>query len=288
MYVYERRGLATRLIYLAVAIVWWLATAGGRLSRTCVVTLCYHGVTTAQKKRFAHQMALISSRAIACDQICLHRKSFACQPAVCITFDDAFANLLDNALPLSCKLGIPVTVFAVTQNMGSVPQWQINSNHPDSREVTMTQEQVKRASHMPLCSIASHSSSHPRLTDLTNDAAEHEFIQSREDLEKFLDKSVHDFAFPHGACNKKLIRAAFDCGYRRVYTLSSKAVEPSQDQRVISRMKMTPDVWPIEFRLTVTGAYEWIYLLRHFRKMFLQRQIDIPTAPAFEPQVPRT
>lgn len=288
MYVYDRKGLVVRLVYLAIAIVWWLVTAGGRLSKTRVVTLCYHSVTAQQKDRFTKQMALISNRAITCDRIYLQGKAITARPMVCITFDDAFANLLVNALPITCNLDIPVTVFAVTENMGSAPRWKIDSDHPDAREITMTQEQLKRASQEHLCSIASHSATHPRLAELPDEAVECELIHSKAALEKLLGESVYDFAFPYGVCSEKLISKAFECGYRRVYTLSPNTGERSKDQQVISRMTMTPDVWPIEFRLTVTGAYGWICSLRQIGKRLLQRHIDPSNAPVFKLQVPRT
>lgn len=282
MYVYDRRGLAVRLVYLAIALVWWLITAGGRLSKTRVITLCYHGVTAQQKNRFAKQMAHISKLAISCDRILLQDKAIAARPAVCITFDDAFANLLDNALPITCKLDIPVIVFAVTENMGSAPRWKIDSDHPDAREITMTQEQLKRASAEPWCRIASHSATHPRLSELSDAAVERELIQSKTTLENLLGESVYDFAFPYGACSAKLISKAFECGYRRVHTLNSNAGRRSEDQQVISRMTMTPDVWPIEFRLTVTGAFAWIYWLRNIGKRLLRRHIVPSIVPAYK------
>lgn len=288
MYVYDRRGLAVRLVYLAIALAWWFVTAGGRLSKARVVVLCYHGVTAKQKKRFTKQMALISRRTVSCDQIYTLGKAIAARPAVCITFDDAFVNLLDNALPITCKLDIPVTVFAVTENMGSTPRWKIKPDNPDAREIIMTQEQLKRASEEPLCTIASHSVTHPRLSELADEAVERELIQSKATLEELLGESVYDFAFPYGACNEKILRKAFECDYRRVYTLNPDAVEVSEDQQVIARMKMTPDVWPIEFMLTVTGAYTWIYTLRQFGKELLQRSSDAEFAPVFDSQVPRT
>lgn len=282
MNVYDRKGLIVRLVYLAIALVWWLITAGGRLSKTRVITLCYHGVTARQKDRFAKQMAHISKRAISCDRIHLQDKAIAARPAVCITFDDAFANLQDNALPITCKLDIPVIVFAVTENMGSTLRWKIDSDHPDAREITMTQEQLKRAAKETWCSIASHSATHPKLSELSDEAVKRELVQSKADLEKLLGESVYDFAFPYGAYSEKLISKAFECGYRRVHTLNSNASRRSEDRQVISRMTMTPDVWPIEFRLTVTGAYAWIYWLRNIGKRLLRRHIVPSIVPAYK------
>ena len=288
MYVYDRKGLVVRLVYLAIALVCWLITAGGRLSKTRIITLCYHGVTAKQKNRFAKQMAHISKRAISCDRIHLQGKAFTARPLVCITFDDAFANLLDNALPITSKLDIPVTIFVVTENMGSTPRWKIDSDYPNAREITMTQEQLKRAAKEPWCSIASHSATHPRLSELPDEAVERELVQSKAALEDLLGESVYDFAFPYGAYSEKLISKAFECGYRRVHTLNSNAGRRSEDRQVIPRMTMTPDVWPIEFKLTVTGAYAWIYSLRKICMWFLEMPSETSKTSAFELQAPRS
>jgi peptidoglycan/xylan/chitin deacetylase (PgdA/CDA1 family) len=249
MSVYDKRGPVVRVAYLVVAVLCWLATGFGRLGRRGVVTLCYHGVKPHRRRRFARQMAWIAR----------HRRG-----RVRVTFDDAFANLLDNALPVMHELGIPATVFAVTGNLGSPPRWEIAGDHPDATEPTMTVDQIWLAEADYGVTFGSHGATHRRLTDLSPDEVYWELKESRTALEHIAGREVEDFAAPHGACDEGLVDAAIAAGYRRVFTLDeprSDAADGAQ-RRVIGRMKMSPDVWPIEFALTASGAYRWLPWIR--------------------------
>ncbi|MHC4217261.1 MAG: polysaccharide deacetylase family protein, partial [Planctomycetota bacterium] len=228
MSVYNNRGPVVRVVYLVIAVVYWMLTGFGRRRR---VTLCYHGVTADQHQRFAEQMEWIARRE---------------RGRISVTFDDAFANLLDNALPVVRGLGIPTTVFAVTGNLGARPGWKIAADHPDAAEVTMTAEQVREAAAKRGVTFGSHGVTHRPLTGLSADEVRRELVESKSALEEIARRPVHDFAPPHGACDGALVDAAMAAGYRRVLTLGDAE---SGDGKVIGRMKMSPDVWPIEFKL---------------------------------------
>jgi peptidoglycan/xylan/chitin deacetylase (PgdA/CDA1 family) len=245
MTVYDKRGPVARVVYLIVAVLYWLGTGFGRVGRRDVVTLCYHGVKPDQRRRFARQMAWIARRG---------------RGRVRVTFDDAFANLLDNALPVMHELGIPATVFAVTGNLGSRPDWEIAADHPDASEPTMTAAQIRLAAADCSTTFGSHGATHRRLTDLSADEVYWELKESRTALEQITGTDVEDFAPPHGACDEALVDAAIAAGYRRVFTLDEPRDQRDDGARgrVNGRMKMSPDVWPIEFALTAAGAYRWL------------------------------
>ncbi len=263
MYVYDNRGPIVRLIWLCSAIVWWFAARCGFVRRPAVVTLCYHGVTPRQHRRFECQMKILADRAVPVDAVGFCQRRRWARPSVCVTFDDGFANLLDHALPATRELGIPVTVFMVMENLGSLPRWTMEYEQSDAAQLTMSESQITRAATDPLCRFASHSLTHPRLTNIPLSQAKRELAESRTQLAQVLGRPVDDFAFPHGVCSAQLITEAFTSGYRRVHTLGPiwKGFDSSRGQ-VIARMKMSPDVWMLEFRLTVSGAYEWLWLVR--------------------------
>ena len=263
MYVYNNRGVVVRLIWLCSAIVWWIAARFGLVRRPAVVTLCYHGVTVRQRRGFENQMKMLADRAVSPDAVGSRARRRWSRPGVCVTFDDGFANLLEHALPATCDLGIPVTVFLVMENLGSLPRWEMEYEQSDTAQATMSVSQITQAATDPSCRFASHSLTHPRLTDIPLSQAKRELADSRSQLAQVLGRSVDDFAFPHGVCSAQLITEAFAIGYRRVHTLGpiSKGFESSQGQ-VVARMKMSPDVWMLEFRLTASGAYEWLWLVR--------------------------
>ncbi len=279
MYVYNRRGLIVRLIWLCIAIVRWLAAGCGIVRRPRVVTLCYHGVTARQRRRFKRQMTLIADRAVPGDAAEPDRPRRWARPGVCVTFDDGFANLLDHALPVMRELRIPAMVFVVTENMGCLPQWDLAPDHPDAAEITMSKSQLRQAADKLLCRFASHSSTHPRLTDIPLGQARRELSGSRAVLEQMLGRPVEDFAYPYGACNPTLVREAFANGYRRVHTMGPITMPGEVSGEVIVRMKMSPDVWTIEFRLTVAGAYDGLASVRRvFHRLRQARGAAAPSA----------
>ncbi len=279
MYVYDCRGLIVRLIWLCIAIVRWLAAGCGLGRRPRVVTLCYHGVTTRQRQRFERQMTWIADRAVSPDAAEPDRRRRWAQPDVCVTFDDSFANLLDHALPVTRELGIPAMVFVVTENMGCLAKWELAPDHPDAWQITMSTSQLRQAADEPLCRFASHSATHPRLTDLPLGQARRELSGSRAVLEQMLGRPVEDFAYPYGACNPTLVREAFASGYRRVHTMGPITMSEDVSGEVIVRMKMSPDAWTIEFRLTVAGAYDWLASVRRvFHRFRRARSAAAPFA----------
>lgn len=261
--VYGRHGILLRFMMLCVASIYWLGTLGGILTATRCITLCYHGVTGRQHAAFVRQMKLIARHTIDV-RMSDGRRPWLGRPRVCVTFDDAFANLRTNALPAVRCFGIPVVIFAVSENLGCQPRWKFANNHPDGNELTMTPKQLRAAVRWPGCTIGSHSATHTPMTELAARAYKDEMARSKQSLEQILGAEIADFAFPYGACTADLVHAAHDAGYRRVHTLHSIR---SRRGRVISRMKACPDMWWIEFALTVAGAYEWVSVARMLRHL---------------------
>lgn len=269
--VYANRGIIPRTIYLLVALVVWVFSGFGRRYRRQTVVLCYHGVTALQKRRFHWQMRHIARRAVDLAESEHSQTGHGALPRVCITFDDAFACLLENALPLMRELKIPATVFAVADNLGRRPKWPMAPEHPERAEITMTAEQLLRVANDGRCRIGSHTLTHADLAQLTPQRTEEELIQSKIALESLLGNKIEDLALPHGSYNDRILAAAQAADYRRIYTLDCHLQSPERDEPVVGRFLMSPDVWRIEYILTCAGAYSWLHawrcILRRPRRM---------------------
>lgn len=273
MYVYAKRGILVRLLYLAIAGLWHVLSVGRFWKGETVVVLCYHGVPAAQKERFRRQMATIATWGIAAPAPNgrPHRLGKE-RTRVYVTFDDAFENLLENALPILDEFNISATVFAVPGNLGQTPKWGICPSHPDYRERVMTAEQLGRISNERI-RIGSHSQTHPDLSRVSVEQMRGELTESKANLEKVAGYSVEDLALPHGAYNHAVLGVAREAGYERVYTQEPQMYKPGTPPGIVGRFPMSPDVWPIEFKLTCKGAYVWLHFLRKgiqvFRNTFL-------------------
>ncbi len=266
MGVYRKRSLLKRLLYLGFAICWWAITCPGRFGHGRVVVLCYHGITAKQKPAFEWQMSKIATRAtpVAAFLKALPSRR-ANLPKVCITFDDAFANLLNNALPALEHYQVPAAIFPVTDNLGYPPHWKMWYGHPESTEMTMTAEQLMVVSKNPLIRIGSHTLSHPDLAKIRPDPLKAELIDSKHRLEQLIGNSIEDLALPFGSYNQEVLRMAREAGYKRIYTLDPTLANPMSEDSVMGRFSMSPDTWKIEFVLTCVGAYSWLHYVRGLR-----------------------
>lgn len=257
--VYARHGLTVRFIYLGVSLACYLLSGFGRLNAARKIVLCYHGVTGIQFDRFRKQMEVLARRFTeesvpGSDENHLNKSS-----RIVLTFDDAFANLLDNVLPTLEQYRIPAIVFAVSGNLGKKPNWAIAEDHLDANELTMTADQLQILSKQPLIRIGSHTQTHPDLSRLLPEKARQELADSKHDLEQILSRRIEDLALPHGAFNDTVLKIAREVGYKRIFTLEPRLI--SNDtlyEGLIGRFSMSPDVWPIEFYLTCVGAYAWL------------------------------
>ncbi len=256
-----RRGILVRIIYVLVALIWWIVERlmchGTRRNRE-VVVLCYHGVHATQRDRFSWQMRQIASRTIgakmlsdAIDGQCIPRR-------VCVTFDDGFSNLLDNAMPILQELGIPAVVFPVVANLGQTPKWEMSLHHPDLREQVMSREEIVSAHRDYLCRIGSHTRTHPCLTRLSLPEVNRELGESKIELERITDAPIEDLALPYGSYDERILNRAMAKGYKRIFTLDPCVYVGQSSPSVIGRFLMSPDAWRIEFLLTCAGAYTWL------------------------------
>jgi peptidoglycan/xylan/chitin deacetylase (PgdA/CDA1 family) len=226
------------------------------LPSTCVV-LYYHGIGPGQRDRFARQMDLLVRHAKPI------RSDFAAslpsdQHFACVTFDDAMVSFAKTALPELEKRKIPSTVFVVSGKMGQPPDWANYSDEPLTTELTMNSNQLREISDRVL--IGSHTSTHPMLTRVSESEARNELEESRKALEDVLNDKVTQFSFPYGDFNDELVRWCHEAGYGRVFTTLPLVFESGQADSVVGRISVEPTDWPLEFRLKVLGAYQWLLL----------------------------
>ncbi|MBN1816836.1 MAG: polysaccharide deacetylase family protein, partial [Sedimentisphaerales bacterium] len=165
MSAYGRHGILVRILYLIIAVVWYGFSLGGRLGKKRLIVLCYHGILPAQGQRFQRQMRGIRGLSVSGNgyAAAMPLKPGAV-PGVLVTFDDAFANLRDHAVPVLEEYRIPALVFAVAGNLGRMPDWNMPAGHPERNEETMTVEQLTELSGNPFIRIGSHTMTHPDLT----------------------------------------------------------------------------------------------------------------------------
>ena len=257
---YAKKGPLVRLVYLFVAMLSFvLHRVLGR--EAGAIVLCFHSVTANQRLAFKRQMQYIRGRAVSLDQI---KDASDNDTLVAVTFDDAFECLWDNVVPVVRDLQVPIAIFAVSENLGKTPGWLSGTGHPDVNFPTMSAEQLRKLAEEPGFIVGSHSASHRRLGDLPIAEVGFELATSKASLENALGVQCQYLALPHGSYRPEVIELAIRYDYRRVLTLDEIAMPSCWPIGTVGRFSVSPDMWLIEFALTVHGAYGWLYAWRNW------------------------
>lgn len=139
-----------------------------------------------------------------------------------VTFDDAYTSTLA-ALPILGELGWPATIFAVTSFATSrapltwpgIEQWL---GGPYEHELEPLGWDGLRGLVDAGWEVGSHTVTHPRLTELADDALRAELESSRREIAERLG-SCETIAYPYGAVDARVEAATRAAGYRAACTL---------------------------------------------------------------------
>jgi peptidoglycan/xylan/chitin deacetylase (PgdA/CDA1 family) len=219
------------------------------------VVLYYHSVLAQHRQAFARQMDVL----LRCATPINAGAKGPLPPGrryAAVTFDDAFENVLHNAIPELQARKIPATIFVVSGNLGACPRWRNLDTSCNGSERIMTAEQLMGLP-QDLIAIGSHTVSHAVLTDLSAPDAKREILESRVSLERVLGQKVALFSFPYGALNSRLVDCCREAGYERTFSIEPVGGRLSADEFVTGRVAVEPDDWALEFRLKALGAYRW-------------------------------
>ncbi|MDX6651774.1 MAG: hypothetical protein QOJ38_555 [Solirubrobacterales bacterium] len=151
---------------------------------------------------------------------------------VAITFDDAYASVIDRAFPILSRHGLVATVFTVTAFAGAaepmswpgVEGWREGSFESELTAMSWMQLETLAAAGWE---IGSHTRSHPRLTELGDEGLEAELLESRRECERFLGRPCRTIAYPYGDHDQRVIDAAWRAGYSAACTLPARLHRPA-------------------------------------------------------------
>ncbi len=116
------------------------------------------------------------------------------QPGVAITFDDGYADNLENAVPVLEEYGLAATIFVVSGHLGgTLPQ----EREPDTGHL-LNEAELREARQRGV-TIGAHTVNHPRLATLGSRAQSTEIADSKQHLEEILGESISAFAYPYGS-----------------------------------------------------------------------------------------
>jgi peptidoglycan/xylan/chitin deacetylase (PgdA/CDA1 family) len=150
-----------------------------------------------------------------------------------ITFDDAFTNVFENALPILEKLKLKAMLYVVSSLVGKRNEWDLKEG--EVSEPLMDASQIRewlQAGH----EIGSHSVTHARLTRLSVRDAREEISGSRKALEDRFQISVKDFCYPYGDFSPGVRDLVIESGYDRATTTQFGVNAPGESSFELKRI----------------------------------------------------
>jgi peptidoglycan/xylan/chitin deacetylase (PgdA/CDA1 family) len=120
---------------------------------------------------------------------------FRLRKPVMITFDDAYANIAEHALPLLRRLGFSAAVYVVTARIGASSTWNEAEGFTTLR--LMDAEQIRYWAGEGI-EFGAHGRTHVKLTTLSGSQLAEEVEGSVDDLADLLGVRTSTFAYPFG------------------------------------------------------------------------------------------
>ncbi|MDR1544415.1 MAG: polysaccharide deacetylase family protein [Prevotellaceae bacterium] len=150
---------------------------------------------------------------------------------VCFTFDDGFADNFELAYPIFKTHNCPFTIFVTVGFLDNFA----TANWYKEQPKMLSMEQLTKLSNEPLCTIGSHTLTHPHLTELDFEAQKREILLSKQILEQWTGKPITHFAYPYGDYNEQLMQIVESCGYQTAVLCNGNYVRRGQSVFALKR-----------------------------------------------------
>lgn len=238
--------------------------------------LCYHGVSddppdewSVHTDQFRRQLELLTNAfrpASLADVVGWHLGTTELpERSVAITFDDGYVDVLTTVAPILAEHGVSATVF-------------IASGLADGRHAAAGYEPTRPlmnwAQVLELCaagwSVGSHSVDHPTLSRLSNDEVRRQLVDSRDELEQRLGRTVELLAYPYGTESTVSARdrqLAEEVGYRAAFmdttgVMARRSADPTSTWN-LPRSKVLGTDLPVTVHASLRGGMDaWRFVER--------------------------
>lgn len=165
------------------------------------------------------------------------------QKNVVLTFDDGYANVLENAVPILQRRQAPAMLYIVAEMIGKTNVW--DTVHGEVVGSLMNKEQIREWLDQGF-KIGSHTMTHPHLPALSRRQAMQEIGDSRKVLEDAFQVPVLSFCYPYGEYTPQIVELVRQAGYQTAVTLDPGVNQNSQDPFLIKRFGVRRPMNPLK------------------------------------------
>ncbi len=234
------------------------------MSRSLAAILAYHSISDGppplcvSPARFEAQLELLARAGFEALPLARMLDGRRLPPrCFALTFDDAYLDFAEAALPVLERRGLPVTLFATAS-----PACERLAGGLDAPllDLGALGDLAGRG-----VEIGAHSLGHRDLTSLDDAALEHELGECRRVLERATGRAVEHFAYPYGYFDAR-VRAAVSRHYRSACTTRLAAMPPHPDPFALPRVDAHYLRSPLLRFLVARGVPQpYLYLRRWLR-----------------------
>ena len=248
--------------------------------RAVAAILLYHRVIDCPEhpygmcvspRNFEEHLALLSANYRVVPLPSLFSQAPTDRPLVAVTFDDGYADNLENALPLLEAHQIPATFFVTTSCLepGSRYWWDELARYPDWKRLhghfmkmgasswatelqrlgspggevkppydcaLLDRDRVAEMSRHPLVEIGGHTVTHSALPWLPRPSQREELKRSKAALEELTGQPQTCFSYPFGAWSRVTQQEVAAAGYSLACVAESDAVRSGSDRLCLPRI----------------------------------------------------
>ncbi|WP_432170707.1 polysaccharide deacetylase family protein [Streptomyces sp. 1222.5] len=165
-------------------------------------------VTPERLDRQLHWLRRRGLRGVSVAELLAARARDGGRDLVGLTFDDGYADFLDNALPLLERWGCTATLFVLPRRLGGDNAW----DPLGPRKPLLTADGIRRVADAGV-EIGSHGLTHVDLTRADDALLTAETTGSRALLEELTGRPVTGFCYPYGTVDRRAVDAVRDAGY---------------------------------------------------------------------------
>jgi len=220
-----------------------------------------HRANYCDHRRFSRQMAFLRHAGFRVLDLeaalaCLRGERPSPPRAVVLTFDDAYDNFVDYALPVLDRYGFPATVYAISGWLGRPAEWFAQEpGRPVSGLMDAGRLREMRDAGM---SVGSHTVNHVKLAEVSPEQQRDELASSKAALEDLLGQEIRHLCYPYGSFDMDAVRNAHATGYVSATTCLRGAATAEDHPLVLPRKA-------ISFGDNLVG-YGWKLLVKHAPK----------------------
>lgn len=193
------------------------------LPRPQITILGYHGVSNdktivdIEKNIFEKQLSFLekSFTFVTLTDVL----SFICgqkifdKPAVALTFDDGYRDILTTVHPILRKKSIPATLF-IMSDLEQISRKELANN-----KKLLSKNEILFL-HKAGWEIGCHSATHANFADKRLDIQK-EIIESKKTLEAFLHNTIRFFAYPKGLYTPRIAHKVQEAGFEAAFSFEA-------------------------------------------------------------------